>query len=104
MNKRILFNRTQTILRSLITRLSYILRNVIIDNPNSISPKKNNTRKSSRKCKCVLIFGIAKLPNEIKIKNILIIDINLFTISYNFLHSFELNPCTTLQLKAGTSW
>ena len=57
---------------------------MVIDIPNSISPKANDTKKISRKCECILTFGIAKLPNEIKINIMLIIDIQLFTVSYNF--------------------
>lgn len=75
--------------KNAITRIIYILRNVVIDIPNSISPKANNTKKISRKCECVLTFGMDKLPNEIKIKIMLIIDIKLFTVSYNFLYNLK---------------
>lgn len=60
-----------------------------IDIPNSISPKANDTKKISRKCECILTFGMAKLPNEIKINIMLIIDIELFTVSYNFLYNLK---------------
>lgn len=72
-----------------ITRIIYILRNVAIDIPNSISPKANDTKKISRKCECILSFGMAKLPNEITINIMLIIDIKLFTVSYNFLYNLK---------------
>ncbi len=60
-----------------------------IDIPNSISPKANDTKKISRKCECILTFGMAKLPNEIKINIMLIIDIELFTVSYNLSVCFN---------------
>lgn len=58
---------------------------MVIDIPNSISPKASDTKEISRKCECILTFGMAKLPNEIKINIMLIIDIKLFPVSYNFL-------------------
>lgn len=62
-----------------------------IDIPNSISPKANDTKKISRKCECILTFGMAKLPNEIKINIMLIIDIELFIVSYNFLYNLKIH-------------
>ena len=62
---------------------------MVIDIPNSISPKANDTKKISRKCECILSFGMAKLPNEITINIMLIIDIKLFTVSYNFLYNLK---------------
>ena len=62
-----------------------------IDIPNSISPKANDTKKISRKCECILTFGMAKLPNEIKINIMLIIDIKLFIVSYNFLYNLKMD-------------
>ena len=57
---------------------------MVIDITNSVSPKANDTKKISRKCECILTFGMAKLSNEIKINIMLIIDIKLFTVSYIF--------------------